>query len=95
MRENNMPVLTEQEKKKRNLLAVAVIICSIAVIALVILKFAKVISIDAYMPVMAVTLALQAGMFWNIRRGLSVFMLCVAVFSLLVFCFTTYIHFMK
>ncbi len=95
MRENNMPVLTEQEKRRRNLLAVGVIVCSVVAIVLVILKFAKVISIDAYMPVMALTLALQAGMFWNIRRGLSVFLLCASVFSLLVFCFTAYIHFMK
>lgn len=94
MNENNMPVLTEQEKKRRNLLAVAIIICSIAVIVLVILKFAKVISVDAYFPVIALTLFLQSCMLWKTQRKIAVFQLCVGVFSILVFLFTTYIHFL-
>ncbi len=92
MSENNKPALSEQEKKRINILAMAVIICSVAAVALVILKFAKVISVDAYMPVMAVTLLLQSCMFWKSQRKLGIFMLCTGLFCLLAFCVTTLIY---
>ena len=92
MSENNNPVLSEQEKKRRNVLAVAVMICSVAVIVLVILKFAGVISIDAHMAAVALTLLLQSCMFWKSQRKVAIFLLCAGVFSVLVFCLTTYMY---
>ena len=92
MSENNKPAISEQEKKRRNIFAVLVIVFSVATIVLVLLKLFDVIGVDAYMPVMAVVLALQAGMFWNERRWLAIFNLCVSAFAVLVFCITTYIH---
>lgn len=87
----NKPAISKQEKKRINLLAAAVIVCSIAVIVLVILKFARVISIDAYMPAAALVLFLQSCMFWKRARGLALFQLGVGVFSILVFCITTFV----
>jgi len=91
MNENKQPAISEQEKKRRGLLAAAIIVCSIAVIVLVILRFAKVINIDLHMPVVAVVLMLQSCMFWKTHRALSIFSICVGVFSILVFVLTTFI----
>ena len=92
MSENNKSVLTEQEKKRRNLFSVGVIISSIAAIVLVILRFAKVINVDAYIAVIGLTLVLQSGMLWKHQRKIAVFSLCVGVFSILAFCLTTCIY---
>ena len=92
MNVNNQTTISEREKKRRSIIAVLVIAFSFAVIVLVVLRLLNVISVDAHMPVMGIVLALQAGMFWNERRWLSVFMLCVSAFVILVFGITTYIY---
>jgi len=91
MSENKQPAISEQEKKRMNILSIAVIICSVAVMVLVILKFVNVISVDAYMPVMTLVLCMQSCMFWKRQRGLSIFMLCAGLFSIAAFLITTFI----
>ena len=91
MSENKQSAVSEREKKRKKVLSILVIVCSIAVIILAALKLLRVINIDLHMLVIAVVLMLQSCMFWKTHRALSIFSICVGVFSILVFVLTTFI----